>query len=69
LNQILECLCGKDIVLIGSEIINDEVIYAGNSNKLIGKSFSIDVVCNKCKRQLIIELSITDKNWGMKEIN
>jgi len=63
LNQILECLCGKDIVLIGSEIINDEVIYAENSNKVIGKSFSIDVICNKCKKQLTIELSISDKNW------
>ena len=69
MNQILECLCGKSIVLIESEIINDEVIYAGNSDKLIGKSFSIEVVCSKCKRQLNIELSISDKNWDIKEID
>jgi len=69
MNQILECLCGRSIVLIGSEIINDEVIYAGNSNKVIGKSFSIEVICSKCKTQLTIELSISDRNWDIKEID
>jgi len=69
MNQVLECLCGSGIVLIGSEIINDEVVYAGNSDKVIGKSFGIEAVCDKCKRVLGIELSITDRNWDLKEGN
>jgi len=67
MNQTLECLCGSSIVLIGSEIINDEVIYAGNSDKVIGKSFGIEAACSKCERVLSIELSITDRNWDQKE--
>ncbi len=63
MNQTLECLCGGSIALIGSEIINDEVIYAGNSDKVIGKAFGVEAVCSKCKRILSIELSIADRNW------
>ena len=69
MNQTLECLCGSNIVLIGSEIINDEVIYAGNSDKVIGKSFGVEAVCSKCERGLSIELSITDRNWDQKEVD
>ena len=59
----LECLCGNDILVVKSDTFDKEVIYAGNSDKVIGKTIEIEAVCSKCNRELIIELSISDKNW------
>lgn len=60
---MLKCLCGNSIVLSEKETITEDVIYKGGSDEVIGKTFSIETICNKCTRQLNIELTIVDKNW------
>jgi len=63
LAQLLECLCGNNIAFMKSSTMTSDVVYKGNSNEVIGKTFEIEVICSKCKRKLDIELSICDNNW------
>ena len=58
-----KCLCGNNIMLSETKAVGFDFIYKGNSSEIIGKTFKIETTCDECKRQLTIELSITDKNW------
>lgn len=60
----LECLCGNDNLLVRPNTFDKDVVYEGVSKKIIGRTIDVEVVCSKCKRELIIELSICCKRRG-----
>jgi len=60
---MFKCLCGNDITLSTAESMESDGIYSGGSDRVIGSNYGIVTICESCKRELKIELSITDKNW------